>query len=68
MEYAKDEIFKIRYNEYANRLEIGNVKKRGIHKFVKEHKIMSMIILTTIVAIGVNCVLIHEFFSLLSTL
>ena len=66
MEYAKDEIFNIRYNELTDRLEFG--KKKRIANFIKQHKIMSTVIATTIVAIGIDSVLIYQFFSLLSTL
>lgn len=66
MEYAKDEIFNIRYNEFTNKLELG--KKKRIVDFIKKHKFMSMVIATTIVAIGIDSVLIYQFFSLLSTI
>ncbi len=68
MEYAKDEIFNIRYNEYANRLEIGGEKKKGIRNFIKQHKFMSGVIAMTIVTMAVDGMLIYEFFFLLSTL
>lgn len=68
MEYAKDEIFNIRYNEYANRLEIGGEKKKGIRNFIKQHKLMSGVIAMTIVTMAVDGMLIYEFFFLLSTL
>lgn len=68
MEYAKDEIFNIRYNEYANRLEIGRGKNKGVRNFIKQHKIMSAVICTTAITMVIDCVLIYQFFSLLCTL
>lgn len=68
MEYAKDEIFNIRYNEYANRLEIGERKNKGVRNFIKQHKIMSTVICTTAITMVIDCVLIYQFLSLLCTL
>lgn len=61
MEYANEEIFNIRYNEKEDCLETG---KKIL--FVKKHKLMSVIIASTIVLIGVNSVLIYEFFNILA--
>lgn len=66
MEYAKDEIFNIRYNEFKDRLEFS--RKKRVTNFIKQHKIISIIISTTIVAIGIDSILIYQFFSLLCTL
>ena len=66
MEYANDEIFNIRYNKYKDRLEIRN--KGKFKKFIKQHKFMSSAIAITLISIGIDCVLIYEFCSILCTL
>lgn len=63
MEFANEDIFNIRFNEGKDCLE---TKQRT--SFIKEHKIMSAIISTTIVLIGLNVFLIYEFFNILNTL
>ena len=63
MEYANNEIFNIRYNENEE-----SAKHQEKKSFFKEHKIVSGMIMATILLIGVNSVLIYQFFSTLSTL
>lgn len=65
MEYAKDEIFNIRYNKFTDRLEY---RKKKNTNFIKEHKVVSAMIATVLVAVGIDGVLIYQFFSLLCTL
>ena len=60
MEYANDEIYNIRYNERKDCLEEG---KRG---FIRRHKVMSVVIVSTAVLIGINGMLIFEFVSILA--
>ena len=62
MEYANDEIFNIRYNERKDCLE--EVKKG----FIKKHKVISFVITLTVILIGINSMLIYEFFNILATL
>lgn len=68
MEYAKDKIFSIRYNKLEDVIEIREGKRKTLRNFIKQHKFMSIVIVTTVITIGVNCVLIHEFVTLLATL
>lgn len=65
MEYAKDEIFNIRYNKFTDRLEY---RKKKNTNFIKEHKVVSAMVATVLIAIGIDIVLIYQFFSLLCTL
>lgn len=65
MEYAKDEIFNIRYNKFTDRLEY---RKKKNTNFIKEHKVVSAMVATVLIAIGIDSVLIYQFFSLLCTL
>lgn len=62
MDYAKDEIFNIRYNKVLNRLEIKNEKGTSkVLKIVKKHKMMSLIITTLIMFSCLNFFLIYNF-------
>ena len=63
MEFTNREIFNIKYNEKENIIE---TKERT--SFIKKHKIMSFIISSTIILIGINGFLIYEFFNILNTL
>lgn len=67
MEYAKDEIFNIRYNEEEDRLEVGN-KKGILHSILGESKILKMIIGITLVLVACNIVCIYNFYTLFSQL
>lgn len=59
MDIAKDEIFNIRYNAKLDKLEIARESK--IKKWCLQHKIMTGIIGTTILAIMVDTFLIYQF-------
>jgi len=69
MEYAKDEIFQIRYNNNLNRLEIGNKKwtSRFI-KTVKRHKLISIIIIAFIIFSIANVIMIFNFMEILQSM
>ncbi len=62
MEYAKDEIFNITYNEKLNRLEI---KKKGIksrlNNFFKNHVIFSITSIAFIIFSFIDLFLIYNF-------
>lgn len=66
MEIAKDEMFRIKYNAKLDKLEIA--KENKFSQWCKQHKIMTVIIGTTIVAIGIDAMLLYQFFQILSTL
>lgn len=66
MEYAKDEIFNIRYNAKLDRLQI---KEKGwttkAQKFFKRHMLISMISILFIMLSAINFLLIYNFFNIL---
>ena len=68
MEYAKDEIFNIRYNAKEGTIECGTGKKRGIMKSLKHSKWISLSIILGILFSIINCILIWDFFRILSNM
>ena len=66
MEYAKDEIFNIRYNSKKGTVECGTKHKNKIIQFLKQSKWMSMFIILGIAFSIINCILIVDFFKLLT--
>lgn len=66
MEYAKDKILKVRYNKVNNVLEIP--EKKTICSVILKNKLISTIIISTLIAVVVDCLLIYEFINTLSTL
>lgn len=65
MELTKDELFRIRYNEYTNTLEIGK-KKNKLMAWIKKNKLFSVILGLTAVFILTDIFLLFHFMSLLS--
>lgn len=65
MELTKDELFRIRYNEYTNTLEIGK-KKNKLMAWIKKNKLFSVILGLTAVFIFTDIFLLFYFMSLLS--
>lgn len=65
MELTKDELFRIRYNEYTNTLEIGKKKNKGM-AWIKKNKLFSIILGLTAVFILTDVFLLFHFMSLLS--
>lgn len=66
MEYAKDEIFKIRYNTKLERLQTEN--KNWTCKFLnklKKHKLMTTILITLIMFSTANIIMIYNFMQIL---
>ncbi len=62
MEYANDEIFKIRYNTNLNRLELkGESWIKKFNKIIKKNKLLVSTIIALIVLINVNIVMIFAF-------
>lgn len=66
MEIAKDKIFNIRYNAKLDKLEME--KENNLKKWCGQHKIMSIIISVTILTMGIDMVLLYQFFQVLSEL
>ena len=69
MEYAKEEFLKINYSTQLKKLEIGQegIIKKVIRK-IKEHKFLSMSILTLIIFSVVNVFMIYSFIKLFQNL
>lgn len=66
MEYAKDEIFQIRYNTKLNRLQIGSERWTSkIHKKIKRHKLLTTIIIALITFSTANIIMIYNFMEIL---
>lgn len=69
MEYAKDEIFQIRYNTKLNRLQMkGECWTSKLAKTMKRHKLLT----TTIIAFGlfstINIIMIYSFMNILQNI
>lgn len=66
MEYAKDEIFQIRYNTKLNRLQIGSESWTSkINKKIKRHKLLTTIIIALITFSTANIIMIYNFMEIL---
>lgn len=66
MEIAKDKIFNIKYNARLDKLEME--KENQLKKWCANHKIMAAIISITILTIGIDIVLLYQFFQVLCKL
>lgn len=65
MEYAKDEIFNIKYNEKKDRLEVGS-RDSFWHQFLGESKFFKMLVWITAIMSIANIVCIYNFYVLFS--
>ena len=68
MEYAKDEIFNIHYNPEKNTLESRTSPKKKTKKISKQSKWLSMFILLGLSFGIINCILILDFFKILTNM
>ncbi len=69
MEYAKDEIFQIRYNTKLNRLEIGEESWTSrLCKKIKRHKLLTTIIIAFAMFSTLNMVMICSFMKILQNI
>lgn len=69
MEYAKDEVFQIRYNTKLNRIEIGGeswINRLG--KKIKRHKLLTTTIIAFFMFSTINVVMIYSFMKILQNL
>ncbi len=69
MEYAKDEIFQIRYNKNVNRLETNNKgwTSRLYHK-IKRHKLLTTMMIVFMMCTLMNIVMMGSFMKILQTM
>ena len=69
MEYAKDEIFQIRYNTKLNRLQIEHESWTSkILKKMKNHKLITTIIIVLIIFLTANVIMIYNFMEILQSI
>lgn len=69
MEYAKDEIFQIRYNTNLNRLQIGHEKWTSrLLKTMKRHKLITTTIIAFMMFSTVNLIMIYNFMKILQSI
>lgn len=66
MEYAKDEIFNIKYNVEKDKLEIGKAKKH--FQIFKRNKFITLLLVVGGIIGGINFVLIYNFITILEKL
>ena len=68
MEYAKDEIFQIRYNTKLNRLQIKEERWTSkLYKKIKRHKFITAITTIFLLFSTINIVMINTFMQILQT-
>ncbi len=66
MEYAKDEIFKIRYNTSVDRLQIQHESWTSrFYKKIKAHKFLTTVTIVFFLFSIVNVIMINNFMKLL---
>lgn len=66
MEYAKDEIFQIRYNTKLNRLEMKNEKWTSmLVKKIKSHKLLASSMIIFLLLAIVNMAMVVSFMRIL---
>lgn len=69
MEYAKDEIFKIRYNTNLDRLEVGHERLgKRVLKTIKRHKFFTIVVTMFLIFSIINIIMICNFINLLENL
>ena len=68
MEYAKDEIFNIRYIEDINRLEISKDRTSKILNIIKKNKVIVGLVTAAVLISIINTMFIVNFFNVLFTM
>lgn len=64
-----EDVFKIRYNDKLDKLEIAPKNKREkIIKFINSHRFMTIIFTSFVIFSGINFYLIYTFFKILGNL
>lgn len=61
MEFAKDEIFNIRYNSLTGTIECGTNHKRKIRRFLKQNRIVVFLSAMAVGLTTTNAILIMKF-------
>lgn len=66
MEYAKDEIFNIKYNAKLDRLEVkSNTSLNRIWRGIKHHKLITTAMLAFVIFSSINIIMIWSFMNIL---
>ena len=65
MEYAKDEIFNIRYREDINKLEITKDRTSKILNVLKKNKVITGLVVSAVLISIINTMFIVNFFNVL---
>lgn len=69
MEYAKDEIFNIRYNTKMDRLQIGHkTLKDRIFESIRQHKLITTVVASFLIFSCINVAMIWNFMNILQNL
>ena len=69
MEYAKDEIFQISYNERKDRLEIKHKNwTRNMKEKIKQNKLLSTVIIAFMLFSVINIIMIYNFINILQNI
>ena len=68
MEYAKDEIFNIRYREDVNRLEVTKYRTSKILNILKKNKVIVGLVTAAVLISIINTMFIVNFLNVLFTL
>lgn len=69
MEYAKDEIFQIRYNTKLNRLEMGKESWTSqIAEKMRSHKLLTTTIIAFFIFATLNMIMIYSFIKILQSI
>lgn len=69
MEYAKDEIFQIKYNTKLNRLEMGKESWTSrVTKKIRNHKLLTTTMIAFFIFATLNMVMIYSFMKILEKL
>lgn len=69
MEYAKDEVFQIRYNTNLNRLQIGSDRWTSrLLKTVRRHKLITTVVVSLIIFSVANVIMIYNFMKILQNM
>lgn len=69
MEYAKDEIFQIRYHTKLNKLEMGEENWTSrLYKKIKRHKLLTTTVIAFFMFAVINLVMIVSFMRILQNI
>ena len=68
MEYAKDEIFNIKYNKSNDKLEFSKNKTSYLLNCLSDNRFIKFIIFLTIIFSTINIIFIYNFINLLASL